>query len=158
MQSPNLISSLQDLTWGLPPVSPSLFQGDLNAITTSGLRQSTTLQPFESFPTLSANPPQPSMAFSNEDQRYPQSEGLEIDEEVDAQLDDQYSAGHRKIFKPVSSRSKYGNLDWDGYKEELRRLYLEENQNLDNTMRIMKERHSLPESYVHALMQYDSAC
>ena len=146
MQSTDSISSLQDLTWGLPPVSQSLSQGDLNAITTSGLHQSTTLQPFESFPTLSANPPQPSMAFSNEDQRYPQS---------DAQVDDQHLAGHRTILKPVSSRSKYGNLDWDGYKEELRGLYLEENQNLDNTMRIMKERHSLPESYVHALMQYD---
>ena len=157
MQSTNSVPSLQDLTWGLPPVPQNLSQGDLNAITTSDLRQSPTLQPHESFHTLSTNPPQPSMVISNDDQRYPQSEDLEMEEEADAQLHDQHTAGHHNIPKPVSGRSKYGNLDWDSYKEELRRLYLEENHNLDNTMRIMKERHSFPESYVHALMQYDSA-
>ena len=97
------------------------------------------------------------MGFSNDGQRYPQSEDLEMEDEPDAQLHDQHPAGHHNIPKSVLTRSKYANLDWDRYKEELRRLYLEENQNLDNTMRIMKERHSFPESYVHAFMRHESA-
>ena len=141
MQSTNSVPSLPDLTWGLPPVSQNLSQGDLNAITTSDLPQSPTLQPYDSIQTLSTNPPQTSTLFSYDDQPYPQSEDLEMEEEADAQLHDQHPAGHHAIPKAVSSRSKYGNLDWDSYKEELRRLYLEDNQNLDNTMRIMKERH-----------------
>ena len=157
MQSTDSGPSLQDLTWGLPPVSQNLSQGDLNAITMLDVPQSSHLQPYESFHTLSTNPPQTSMGFSNDDQNDPQSEDLEMEEEADGQLQDQHPAGHYNMPKPASSRSKYGNLDWDGYKEELRRLYLEENQNLDATMRLMNERHSLPMSCVHALMQYDSA-
>ena len=146
MQSTNSVPSLQDLTWGLPPVSHNLSRGDLNAITTSDLRQSPTLQPYDSSHTLSTNPPQTSMIFTNDSQPYPQSRYLEMEEQAHAQLHDQHPAGHHCIPKAVSSRSKYGNLDWDSCKEELRRLYLEENQNLDSTMRIMKERHSFPES------------
>ena len=149
MQSSDSVPFLQHLTSELLPVSQHLSQGDLNAITTSDLRQPPTLQPYEFSHTLSANLPRTLTVFSNQDPRYHCSEDLEIGEEADAQLHDQHSAGHHKILKHVSSRSKYGILDWDGHKEELRRLYLEEKQNLDNTMRIMKERHSFPESYVH---------
>ena len=135
----------------MPPVSPDLFQGYRNAINTSDLRQSPTLESSDPFHTLLTNPPRFSMAFSNDDY------DLEIEEEADAQSHDQHPTGHHNILTPVSSRSKYGNLDWDSYKEEIRSLYLEENQSLNNTMRIMKERHSFPESYVYTLLQYDSA-
>ena len=155
MESINSISSPEDLTWGLPPVPPNVSQGDLNATNTSDLPQSTFLQPYQSFHTLSTNAPQPSMTFSNDGRHSPPD--IEIVKEADAQPHNPHPAGHHNIPKPISSRSKYGNLDWDSYKEELRSLYLEDNQNLDNTMRIMKERHSFPESYGHAFMQYESA-
>ena len=157
MQSTNSIPSLEDLIW-LPPVSQNLSQGDLNAITPSNLGQSNTLQPYEFAPTLSNNPSQTSIFLSNDGQRHPQSEDLEIEEEAEAQVHDHHPADHQNIPKPVSGRSKYGNLDWDRHEEELRTLYLVENHNLDNTMRIMKERHSFPESYVHAFVQYELAC
>ena len=91
------------------------------------------------------------MVFSLEDQRHRQAEFLEIGQERDAQFHEQHPAGHHSIPKFVSGRSKYGKLDWDRYKEEIRSLYLEENRNLADTMRIMKERHSFPDSYVRTL-------
>ena len=146
MLSTKSLPFLQDLTWELPPLSHNLSQGNLNPFTTSGVPQSPILQSCDSIHTLSTNLPQTSTLFSNDDQRYPQSEDLEMEEEADAQLHVEHPAGHHSIPKAISTRSKYSNLDWDSHKEELRRLYLEENQNLDNTMRIMKERHSFPES------------
>ena len=91
------------------------------------------------------------MGLSLEDQRYPQAEDLGIEEERDAQFHEQHQARHHSTPKLVSGRSKYGKLDWDSYKEEIRSLYLDENQNLADTMRIMKEKYSFPDSYVRTL-------
>ena len=156
MNSIDSILSPEDFSWGLPSTSQNFSQGGVEAITPSALRQSTTFQPYEPFQTLSTNPPQASNIFTNDDQRYHQSEDLEMEEEADAQLHRQHPAGPQNISQTVSRRSRYGSLDWDRYKEELRKLYLEENQNLDNTMRIVKERHSFPDSYVHAHMEHVS--
>lgn len=44
--------------------------------------------------------------------------------------------------KTPSRRSKYGSLDWGGHQSVLKRLYLDENNSLLETMQIMKEQHS----------------
>ena len=155
MNSINSMLSQEDFSWGLPSVSRSFSQGAVDATTASALPQPITFQTYEPFHTLSTNLHQASVGLSNDDQRDQQSEDLEMGEEADAQLHHQHPAGHQNIPKPVSRRSIYGNLDWDSHKEELRKLYMDENQNLENTMRIMKERHSFPDSYVHSHMQYD---
>ena len=155
MNSSNTMLSPEDFTWGLPSTSQNFSQGGVDAITLSALRPSATFQSYEPLHTPSTNPPQTSNIFSNDVPRIPQSEDIEMEEEADAQLHHPHPAGHTNIPRSVSRRSRYGNLDWDSYKEELKKLYLEENQNLDNTMRIMKERYSFPDSYVHAHMQYD---
>ena len=121
----------------------------MDAITPPDLRQSTTFQPYEPFERLSTYPAHASDVVSNHDVRQLQTEDPEMAEDADAQH--QHPAGHQNMPKPVSRRSKYGKVDWEAYKEELRELYLEDNQNLDDTMRIMKERHSFPESYVQVL-------
>ena len=148
--------SPEDFTWGLPSISESFSQEGIDAITPSAVRQSSTFQPYEPFHTLSTNPTQASTFFNNDNQHYDQSEDIEMEEGVNAQLHHQHATGHENIPKIASRRSRYGNLNWDSYKEELRKQYLEENQNLDTIMRIMKEKHSFPESYVHVRMQYNS--
>jgi hypothetical protein len=45
-----------------------------------------------------------------------------------------------------STRSKYAHLNWDKYQAELRRLYMDENKSLPETMKIMKESHSFDAS------------
>ena len=121
----------------------------MDTVTPPGLRQSTTFQPYEPFESLSTYPAHASNVLSNQDVPHLQSEDLEMAEDTDALH--QPPAGHQDTPKPVSRRSKYGNLDWEPYKEEMRQLYLEDNQSLDDTMRIMKERHSFPDSYVQVL-------
>lgn len=43
-------------------------------------------------------------------------------------------------------RRKYDNLDWDAHQQELKNLYLLQNKTLEETMHIMKERHSFDAS------------
>jgi hypothetical protein len=63
-------------------------------------------------------------------------------EETNAQPHRQPPAGSQSPPMIVSRRSRYGNLDWDRHKEEMRKLYLEGDQSLDETMRVLKEKHS----------------
>ncbi|KAI0876477.1 hypothetical protein GGS24DRAFT_513613 [Hypoxylon argillaceum] len=43
-------------------------------------------------------------------------------------------------------RLRYGNLDWEGHKMEIQRLYLDENQDLAATMEVMKKKYSFEAS------------
>lgn len=155
MNSINSMLSPEDFTWRLPSVSQSLSQRAVDATTASAPRQPITFQTYGPFHPLSTTLHQASVGLSNDDHRDQQSEDYEMGEEADTQLHHQHPTGQQNIPKSVSRRSRYGTLDWDSHKEELKKLYMDENQNLDNTMRIMKERHSFPDSYVHSHMQYD---
>ena len=145
MSTINSILSPEDFTWAPPSVSQDSSQGGMDTITPPGLRQSTTFQPYEPFESLSTYPAHASNVLSNQDVPHLH----EMVEDTDAHH--QHPAGHQDMPKPVSRRSKYGNLDWEPYKKELRDLYLEDNKSLDDTMRIMKEKHSRPDSYVQVL-------
>lgn len=46
----------------------------------------------------------------------------------------------------LKRRSKYGHLKWDTYKEILKRLYVDENKTLSETMEIMKNEYSFEAS------------
>ena len=134
--------SPEDFTWYLPSISQSFSEE--GGVIPAAVIQSTTVPPHEPFHTLSTDPLQAPTALSNDDQRYDESEDIEMEEGENAQLQHQNPAGHQNLPKTVSRRSRYGNLSWDSHKEELKKLYREET--LENTMRIMKERHSFPVS------------
>lgn len=42
----------------------------------------------------------------------------------------------------LGKRRRYDNLDWNAHQDELRQLYLLENKTLDETMKVMEEKHS----------------
>jgi hypothetical protein len=69
----------------------------------------------------------------------PNAQAEEQDESRDV-----ISASSRKTNK----RAKYGKLDWDVHKEELKKLYLDENKELAEIMQLMQERHGFEASSV----------
>jgi hypothetical protein len=49
----------------------------------------------------------------------------------------------------ASRRSKYSSLDWDAHRESIRRLYMDEEKPLKETMEIMAEQHGFYASSVN---------
>lgn len=45
-----------------------------------------------------------------------------------------------------SRRSRYGTLDWEKHKSPIKKLYMDENKSLKDTMEIMKEEHGFEAS------------
>ncbi|RYP62306.1 hypothetical protein DL771_009791 [Monosporascus sp. 5C6A] len=48
--------------------------------------------------------------------------------------------------KPRAPRARYGHLDWDAHKDTIKRLYMDEDKTLADTMEIMKRVHSFEAS------------
>lgn len=146
MSSISSMLSPGDYTWNLPSLPDALAPENAGHAYALGLQQSNAFEPFNTFHPATTGSPQHADAFSNIDHRYNSQEDVTMTEKTDAQRHRQHSAGPPS--PPVTSirRAKYGNIDWETHKKEIKRLYLDENQNLEVTMRIMKEKHSIPDS------------
>ncbi|MCJ1381030.1 hypothetical protein MMC17_004139 [Xylographa soralifera] len=86
------------------------------------------------------NAPQDAVVYSGDDSRNIPPE----DVTMQGDIDDSHIPQNQQA--AITGRGRYNNVDWERHKEEIRKLYLMENKILDDTMRIMKAKHSVPES------------
>jgi len=106
------------------------------------MRQPTAYHIYESYP-LNVDAPRPP-PFSN-DLHSGSDYDVVMTGGTNTRDDNQPPAGSQVPTK-VSRRSRHGNLDWEAHKDELKELYLNDNWSLKDTMRVMKQKYSFPES------------
>ncbi|KAJ2996040.1 hypothetical protein NUW58_g1107 [Xylaria curta] len=60
----------------------------------------------------------------------------------DLNIPDPSDAGPSSNAPPARKRARYGNLDWEAHKNEIRKLYLDQDRTLKETMEVMAQTHS----------------
>ena len=144
----NSLLSLDGYSWTLPTASGVIPQGHPNFTYASALHHSQELAPFEGPHSVTARSSRDADTFGNSHQHYDLQEHVTTSGGMDTQHHREPSPGHPSPPATTTRRARYGNMNWESRKEELKQLYLTEDKTLDETMRIMNEKYSIPESYV----------
>ena len=127
--------------WGAPPALDGFIPAPSSSSNPPGLLQPITFQSFQPTDQITTTTPHAPTMFSSTN-TYHSSNDVVMTDDPDAQHQLQQSAGSDRQPRRVSRRSKYSGLDWEKHKEEMRVLYLENDESLEEVMRIMKDKHS----------------
>ena len=136
-----------DYGWDFMSVSDRFPPHNAGPAESSSLRQTNAYRHNESFQQMTPAGPPANGAYSLGNTRVQSSEDIDMGVEG--------SSHHGRHEPPLGSRSpatrssrriKYGNVDWERHKEELRTLYLKNDKSLDDIIAIMTKKHSFPKS------------
>jgi hypothetical protein len=116
-------------------------------VNSSALHQPNEFEPYDPFRLLPPSDAAAAGSFNNDNARGQSPRDVIMkDETKTSQHHHEPAQDIQEQPKTSLRRSKYGNLDWDRYKEQIRELYLDDNKSLDDTMRTMEEKHSFTAS------------
>ena len=146
MNSINSVLSPEGYGWGVPSISEGLSDHAGPSKTPSHADE---FHPYDSFHEPPTDTTQNSSAFQAAEPRFPSPDDVTMEGQEGISPENPRSPSASP--QPVPRRSRHGNLDLENHKEELKRLYLIEDKSLKDVMAIMKENHSLPESWVPCL-------
>lgn len=139
------VHNSQYASWGAPGALDGFIPARSSSSNPPGLLQPIAFQSFQPTEQITTTTPHAPTIFSSTNAHHSLNDVVMTDD-PDAQLQLQQSASSDRQPRRVSRRSKYSGLDWKKHKEEMRVLYLENNESLEEVMRTMKDKHSFAAS------------
>jgi hypothetical protein len=132
----------EDFNWTSSTSGP-LSQGNGITFNPSAERQHANYHSLEGFPPLDNGGSEQTPQIAAELHSIP-NEDVEMIGDTNQPVNNHTTVNPQIL--PNARRSKHGNLDWEGHKDELRELYLDNGRSLKDTMQIMNQKYSMPES------------